>query len=95
MNRYEALFIVNPELSEEERKSFFVHLHDAVTKYHGTVSQGAVWAEKKKLYFPINKHNEGVYYLMSFQSPGEAIKDINHAYTLNENVLRVLISRLE
>ena len=95
MNRYEALFIVNPELSEEERKSLFTHLHDAVTKHQGTVSQGAVWAEKKKLYFPIGKHNEGVYYLMNFQSPGEAIKDINNAYTLNENVLRVLISRLE
>jgi len=95
MNRYEAMFIVKPELSEEERKALFNQLHDAVTKNHGTVSQGAVWSEKRKLYFPIKKHHEGVYYLMNFSSPGPAIKEMNHIYGLNENILRVLISKLE
>jgi small subunit ribosomal protein S6 len=89
------MFIVKPELSEEERKALFNQLHEAVSKNHGTVSQGAVWAERRKLYFPIKKHNEGVYYLMNFSIAGPAIKEINHTYSLNENVLRVLISKLE
>jgi small subunit ribosomal protein S6 len=95
MNRYEAMFIVKPELSEDERKVLFNQLHEAVTKNHGTVSQGAVWSERRKLYFPMKKHREGVYYLMNFSLNGPAIKDINHIYTLNENILRVLISKLE
>jgi len=95
MIKYEAMFIVKPELSEEEKKTLFNQLHDAVTKNHGTVLQGAVWSERKKLYFPIKKHNEGVYYLMNFSVKGPSIKDINHVYSLNENILRVLISKLE
>jgi small subunit ribosomal protein S6 len=95
MNRYEGIFIINPELSEDERKTLFAQIHDAVAKNLGTVTQGAVWAERRKLYFPIKKHREGVYYLMNFQAPGAAVKEMNHAYTLNENILRVLISKLE
>lgn len=95
MNRYEAMFIVKPELSESEQKTLFNQIHDAVAKNDGKVANGSVWSEKRKLYFPIKKHIEGVYYLMSFSLPPAAVKEITHTYTLNENILRVLISRLE
>ncbi|MFA5176701.1 MAG: 30S ribosomal protein S6 [Candidatus Omnitrophota bacterium] len=95
MNKYEAMFIVRPELSEEERKSLFQQIDDVVTKHQGTIAQSGLWAEKRKLFFPIKKHLEGVYYLSSFSLPPLAIKEIRHAYNLNENILRVLITKLE
>jgi small subunit ribosomal protein S6 len=95
MNRYEAMFIVKPELSESEQKALFNQVQDAVTKNNGKVANGSVWSEKRKLCFPINKHTEGVYYLMSLSLPPEAVKEIRHVYQLNENILRVLVSRLE
>ncbi len=93
MNNYEAMFIVKPDLSEEERKSLFQQINDVVTKHGGSVTQGALWAERRKLFFPIRKCTEGVYYLMSFSLDSLAIKDIRHAYKLNENILRVLFTR--
>jgi len=95
MNKYEAMFIVRPDLPEEERKSLFQQINDAVTKNSGTITEGAVWSEKRKLFFPIKKFTEGVYYLLSFSLNPLAIKDIRHAYKLNENILRVLISKFE
>jgi small subunit ribosomal protein S6 len=95
MNKYEAMFIVKPVLSEEDRKSLFQQIDDVVSKNSGTVTQGALWAEKKKLFFPIKKYNEGVYYLLSFSLNPLAIKDIRNTYKLNEGILRVLISKLE
>jgi small subunit ribosomal protein S6 len=95
MNKYEAMFIVRPELSEEERKSLFQQIDDVVTKHQGAIAQSGLWAEKRKLFFPIKKHLEGVYYLSSFSLPPLAIKEIRHAYNLNENILRVLITKLE
>lgn len=92
MNKYEAMFIVKPDLSEEERKSLFNQIGDAVTKNKGTVDSAAVWAERKKLLFPIKRNLEGMYYLMNFSIGTSAIKDIRHAYKLNENILRVLIT---
>lgn len=92
MNKYEAMFIIKPDLSDEDKKVLFTQLGDAVTKNSGEVSAGAVWAERKKLYFPIKKYNEGTYYLMNFTLSPLAVKEINHTYTLNENILRVLIT---
>jgi small subunit ribosomal protein S6 len=94
MNKYEAMFIVRPDLSEEDRNSLFQQINDVVTKNSGTVVQGALWADRKKLFFPIKKYTEGVYYLLNFSLNPLAIKDIRHAYKLNENILRVLISKL-
>jgi small subunit ribosomal protein S6 len=95
MNKYEAMFIVKSGLPEEERKNLFNQVGDAITKRDGTVLSGAVWAEKKKLLFRIKKQLDGLYYLVIFNAPGSAVQDINQAYKLNENILRVLITRVE
>lgn len=95
MNKYEALFIVKPDLAEEDRKNLFHQIDEVVTKYQGVISQSGLWAERKKLSFPIKKYTEGVYFLSNFSIPASAIKDIRHAYNLNENILRVLITKLE
>lgn len=94
MNKYEAMFIVKPELLEEERKVLFNQIHEAVTKNNGEISTASVWSEKKKLCFPIKKSAEGVYYLLNFDIAPEAIAKIRQVYSLNENILRVLVSRL-
>jgi small subunit ribosomal protein S6 len=93
MNKYEAMFIVKPDLSEEERKILFNQISEAVTKNSGTVANAAVWSEKRKLFFPIKKHMEGVYYLMNFSVDPLAVTKMRHAYNLNENILRVLITK--
>ena len=93
MNKYEAMFILKPEASEEERKLLLQQINEVITKNNGTVSDGAIWSEKKKLYFPIKKCHEGVYYLMHFSLSPLALKEITHAYKLNESILRVLITR--
>ncbi len=95
MNKYEAMFIIKPDLSEEERKALFSQINEAVSKNNGSVSQGSVWSEKRKLCSPIKKYREGLYFLMDFSIPPQAIKEIRRAYKLNENILRVLISTVK
>jgi small subunit ribosomal protein S6 len=92
MNKYEAMFIIKPTLSEEERKTLFNQISEVITKNGGAVSKSAVWSEKRKLYFTIKKFQEGVYYLVNFNSPSAAITKLEQAYKINENILRVLIS---
>jgi len=95
MNKYEAMFIVKPDLSEDDRKTLFSQMSDAVTKGKGEVLQAAVWAEKRKLGFRIKKCDDGVYYLMKFSMPADALVELRNVYKLNENILRVLITRQE
>ncbi len=92
MNKYEAMFIVKPTLSEEEKKTLFAQIGETITKQGGEVARAAVWAEKKRLYFTLKKFQEGTYYLVNFSVAPEAIVKIRHAYRLNEQILRVLIT---
>ena len=95
MNKYEAMVIVKPGLPEEEKKVTFNQIQDAITKNNGKVQEVSVWAEKRKLFFPIKKHLEGLYYLVSFSLPPQAVKEINRSFKLNENILRILVTRVE
>jgi len=93
MNNYEAMFIIKPDLSEEEKKTLFNQINEAVIKNKGEVLKASIWLEKKKLYFTIKKYHDGQYYLMDFSILPNLIKEIRHAYKLNENILRVLITK--
>jgi small subunit ribosomal protein S6 len=94
MKKYEAMFIIKPDLSEDERKNLFQQISDAVAKNNGNISSANIWSEKRKLLFPLKKCREGVYYLMNFNLEPAAITKIRHAYNLNENILRALIIKV-
>jgi small subunit ribosomal protein S6 len=94
MKKYEAMFIIKPDLSEEQKKALFSQINEAITKNKGNVLQAVVWSEKRKLCFPVNKHPEGTYYLMNFDLEPQAITEIKRLYKLNENILRVLIIKI-
>jgi small subunit ribosomal protein S6 len=95
MKKYEAMFIIKPDLSEDEKKALFTQIEDAVVKNNGKVLQANVWSERKKLYFPMKKQHEGIYYLVNFNVPPEAAVKIRQAYKLNEGILRFLITKIE
>jgi small subunit ribosomal protein S6 len=95
MNKYEAMVVVKPDLSDEDKKALFKQIDDAIIKHNGQISQSGVWAERRKLCFPINKFGEAIYYLAAFTAPSLAVKEIRHNYKLNENILRVLFTRMD
>jgi len=94
MNNYEGMFIVRPDLSEGERKVLCNQIGDCITKNNGTLTKIDLWAEKRKFCHKIKRYREGTYYLASFQTPPDAIKKINSIYRLNEDILRVLITKI-
>jgi len=94
MNKYEAMFIIKSDLADADKKNLSGQIGDAITKSGGSVSAANIWLDKKKLYFPIKKQHEGTYYLVNFTVAPAAIEKIRHTYALNENILRVLITKL-
>ena len=95
MNKYEAVVIIKPDLSEEERKVLLEQINEAMTKNNGKILQENIWSERRKFFFPIKKFLEGVYYLVIFNAAGPAVKELKHTYGLNESILRVLITKIE
>ncbi|MEK6567489.1 MAG: 30S ribosomal protein S6 [Candidatus Omnitrophota bacterium] len=92
INNYEAMFILQPNLSETQGKEAFAQLDEAIIKNEGQIVTSGIWSEKRKLGYPIRKFQEGLYYLITFKAKSSAILKLRQIYKLNENILRILIT---
>jgi len=101
MKKYEAMFIIKPDLKDEEKTSVMKNIKEQISKHQGNITQDQIWAERRKLaydIFPIGggtRFKEGMYYLVNFDSDPLAIATLKTNYKLNENILRFLILKLE
>ncbi|MHA7944663.1 30S ribosomal protein S6 [Formosa sp. 3Alg 14/1] len=94
MNHYEAVFILNPVLSETQIK-------ETVQKYEDfLVSNGAKMISKedwglKKLAYPIQNKKSGFYHLFEFQVAGEVITPLELEFRRDERFMRYLTVKLD
>ena len=95
INKYEAMFILQPNLNEAQGKEVFAQLGEAITKNEGQILTSGIWSEKRKLGYPIKKFREGIYYLITFKAEASVILKLRQIYKLNENILRILIIKSE
>ena len=101
MNKYEVMFIIKPDLKDEEKTAVMKHIKEQIAKQQGKVSTDQIWAERRKLaydLFPIGgqaRFKEGMYYLVNFESEPSIIAPLRNNYSLNENILRFMILRVD
>ena len=75
MRIYEELFIVKPEVPEEEIDTFIDQMKGHITHAGGTVDKVEKWG-KRRLAYKVEKHKEGSYVLLQFTAGAEAVKDL-------------------
>jgi len=89
---YELVFIFNPNLTEDDFTKSLGKVNDLITKLGGTVGDTNQWG-KRKLAFPIKRQTEGNYVLEKVQIKQTALKELDTALKLMEDVLRYLFIR--
>mgnify|MGYP006278381593 CR=1 FL=1 len=90
MRTYEALYIVNPELGDDDIQTVATQVETLVTSNGGTIVRSEIWG-KRKLAYPVEKHTEGVYVLLRFEAePSFAARLENHV-KLAEPIIRYLL----
>ena len=92
MENYEGLFIIKPDIKEEEIKGIYKVISDGVTKNGGNIKKEDIWG-KRQLAYPVKKCKEGYYYKLDFTAPTSAITKLEEAYRLNSDILRTMITR--
>lgn len=101
MKKYEVMFIIKPDLKDEEKTSVMKAIKEQVTKHQGSVTADQIWAERRKLAYDIfplgggTRFKEGMYYLVNFDGDPLQIAALKSVYGLNENILRYLILKIE
>ena len=94
MQSYETMYILRPDMGEEQTDQ-------AITQYQNLLTEnGAAEIEtqhrgKRRLAYEIQRYREGVYIQMNYQSPGDAVKAMERAMRLSEDVIRYLTIKQE
>lgn len=94
MQTYETLFITTPTLTEDEEQSTVEGLAQIVTEGGGSFTVNERMG-RRRLAYPIQKHNDGVYVRFLYDSDSAVPKELERRLRLSERILRVLTVRLE
>lgn len=90
MKKYELIFILGPNFTEEEVGAEAKKVLEQVSKQGAEIGQ-IVDLGKKKLAYAIKKQRHGYYQLVEFNAEGNMLAAINNALRLDQTVLRHLI----
>ena len=86
---YEAVYVLNPAL-DEEQVAALVAKFKAVVEANGTVSEVDEWG-KRRLAYPIDDLMEGYYVLMTFTAAAAVPAELDRIFRISEDVMRSMI----
>lgn len=91
MKNYEAVIILEPNVTPEKNQEDSQKVKDIIAKFGGSIQSEIKWGRRSMAY-SIKKKREGYYLLLNFQANPEAVKPISQAFRLLETeVLRFMI----
>lgn len=89
--KYELMYIINPNLSEEETTAV-VEKFKALVEQNGTLEEMEEMG-KRKLAYEINYISEGYYVLVKFTSGPDFPAELDRVLGITDGILRSLITR--
>ena len=95
MRQYETTFVLAPTLSAEE-------VEETVTSFTGVAEEKGAkvvnvdnWG-KRRLAFPVKKHEDGFYVVLTLQGETvEAVTELERRFKVNDSVIRFLSIRVD
>lgn len=88
--KYELMYIINPNLSEEETAAV-VEKFKALVEQNGTLEEMEEMG-KRKLAYEINYISEGYYVLVKFTSGPDFPAELDRVLGITDGILRSLIT---
>lgn len=93
INSYEALFVISPDLSEEDTKAL-IEKFTGIISGNGEVTEVNEWG-RRRLAYPINYKTEGYYVLVNFKSESTLPAELERNFNITDGILRSLVVRHE
>ena len=89
MAKYETMLITTATL-DEEATAALVGKFKSLIEANGTIDAVDEWG-KRRLAYPINDEEEGVYTVIKFTSNPEFPAELDRVYKITDGVLRTMI----
>ncbi len=95
MRVYEQLFIMKPDVLEEEITAFIDQMKAYITTAGGTVDKVENWG-KRRLAYKVDKFKDGNYVLMQFSSEVTTVsKEVERRLRVADSVIKFLTVRID
>ena len=92
MTEYEVLLLLDPELSDEKQTEIVERVKTLVEQGGGTFERHDPWG-RRKLAYPIDKKEDGIYHLLTLAATPETLDELNRVLKIDDDVLRHLATR--
>ena len=86
---YETMYILRPDIPEEEVEGHVTKYRDIVVEAGGEVLDCQMRG-KRRLAYTIAKHREGIYVQLNHNGDGQQVAPLEKAMRLSEDVIRYL-----
>jgi small subunit ribosomal protein S6 len=94
MRRYETIFIVDPDLSDEERSPLFERLKPLFPQLDGFLVMVEEWGTKN-LAYEIKKKKRGYYVRLDYCGTGPLVNEIERFFRIDDRILKYMTVLLE
>ena len=94
MRRYELMLVLRPDLPDDRTSAVIDRTTRGISASGGQIVKVAPWG-RRRLAYPIDRYREGSYHIILFESPAEAIAELERGLLITEEVLRHLVTRVE
>ena len=93
MAKYEMLYLLNNDSTEEVKAAEIAKYEDIVKTMGGNVVSTDKWGTKKTAY-PINYKNEAYSVLMTFEAESNVLEELERVAGIDGEVVRRMITKL-
>ena len=92
MAKYEMLYLLNNDSTEEVKAAEIAKYEEIVTKAGGSIVSTDKWGAKKTAY-PIKFKNEAYFVLMTFEAEANVLNELDRVAGIDSEVLRRMITK--
>ena len=94
MRKYEIMFIVDPNLPEDEIDQLNAQVEGLIAEGGGTILETEKMG-RKRLAYEVSRRTEGFYVLLVVEATGEILSEVERRFRVMDNVLRYLTVRVD
>src|SRR5215468_4901999 len=94
MRIYEELFIIRPDMPEEEIDQLIEQLTALIAAQGGNVDKSDKWGVRK-LAYRVQKKSEGFYVLLQFVAKPETVRELERRLRVTDQVMKFITVRID
>jgi small subunit ribosomal protein S6 len=94
MRAYELMIIVDGTLEDHVAQQWVTSVTKTIAGAGGSVHGKADWWGKRRLAYPINKKEEGYYFILNINALGGALDELERSLRISDDILRHKLLRL-